>query len=111
LVTLVDRPIFAATVPNKVQAYLAVGRPIIASLDGEGARIVVEADAGLASPAEDAKALAQAILNLYRSSPDELRAMGENGRKYYQEHFDHDYLVDQLTGFLRQASQIGRDYR
>ncbi|MBM3855335.1 MAG: glycosyltransferase family 4 protein, partial [Verrucomicrobia bacterium] len=30
LVTLADRPIFAATVPNKIQAYMAVGRPIIA---------------------------------------------------------------------------------
>ena len=46
LVTLADQPIFTATVPNKVQAYIAAGRPIIACLNGEGARLVVDAKAG-----------------------------------------------------------------
>ncbi len=46
LVTLADRPIFSATVPSKIQAYMAVGRPIIACMNGEGARLVAEAQAG-----------------------------------------------------------------
>lgn len=105
LVTLADRPIFAATVPNKVQAYLAAGRPIIACLNGEGARLVVDAGAGLATPAEDAQALADTILRLYRLSSGEREKMGENGRRYYQEHFDHDHLVDELIGHLQAVSQ------
>lgn len=109
LVTLADQPIFAATVPNKVQAYMAAGRPIIACLNGEGARLVVEAEAGLATPAEDARALADTVLHLYRQSPDERERMGENGRRYYREHFDHDRLVDQLIGHLRAVSQGGKD--
>lgn len=109
LVTLTDQPIFAATVPSKVQAYLAAGRPIIACLNGEGARIVVEAGAGLATPAEDARALADTILRLYGMSPGEREKMGENGRRYYQEHFNHDHLVDQLIGHLRAVSQSGKD--
>lgn len=108
LVTLADQPIFAATVPNKVQAYLAAGRPIIACLNGEGARLVVEAGAGLATPAEDAKALADTILRLYSLSPVERERMGENGRRYYQEHFDHDRLVDQLIEHLQAVSQDGK---
>lgn len=108
LVTLADQPIFAATVPNKVQAYLAAGRPIVACLNGEGARLVVESGAGLATPAEDAKALADTILRLYRLSPVERERMGENGRRYYQEHFDHDCLVDQLIGHLQAVSQDGK---
>lgn len=109
LVTLADKPIFAATVPNKVQAYLAAGRPIIACLNGEGARLVVEAVAGLATPAEDAQALADTIMRLYRLSPSEREKMGANGRKYYQEHFDHDHLVDELIGHLRAVSQVEKD--
>ncbi len=105
LVTLADQPIFAATVPARVQAYLAAGRPIIACLNGEGARLVVEAGAGLATPAEDAKALADTILHLYRLSPVERKKMGDNGRRYYQEHFDHDQLVDQLIEHLRSACE------
>jgi glycosyltransferase involved in cell wall biosynthesis len=105
LVTLADMPIFAATVPNKVQAYLASGRPIIACLNGEGARIVVEAGAGFATPAEDARALADTILRLYRLPANEREKMGANGRHYYQEHFDHEHLVDELIGHLQTVSQ------
>lgn len=104
LVTLADQPIFVATVPNKVQAYLAAGRPIIACLNGEGARLVLEAGAGLATPAEDARALADTILRLYRLSPSEREAMGCNGRRYYNKHFDHDRLIDQLIVLLQTVS-------
>lgn len=108
LVTLADRPIFAATVPNKIQAYMAAGRPIIASLNGEGARLVVEAEAGLATPAEDPEALAEAVLRVFRLSPDERNKMGSNGRQYYQKHFDHRQLVNQLIGYLQMVSGGGK---
>lgn len=101
LVTLADQPIFAATVPNKIQAYLAAGRPIIACLNGEGARLVVEAEAGFATPAEDPKSLAEAVLLLYGLSTSERRKMGENARGYYHKHFNHDRLIDRLIVHLR----------
>lgn len=101
LVTLADREIFKATIPSKVQAYLAAGRPILACLNGEGADLVTAAGAGLAVPAEDRQALADAILRLYRMPEAEREAMGARGRLYYAEHFAHDMLVDQLIGHLR----------
>ena len=101
LVTLANQKIFSATVPNKVQAYMATGRPILACLNGEGARLVGEANAGLAVPAEDTTALAEAILRLYRMSVEEREKIGQNGRAYYKEHFDHDRLVEQLIDELR----------
>ena len=88
---------------------MAAGRPIIACLNGEGARLIVESGAGLATPAEDPMALADTILRLYRQSPDELERMGDNGRRYYQEHFDHDRLIDRLIGHLQAVSQGGKD--
>lgn len=105
LVTLADREIFAATVPNKVQAYMAAGRPIIACLPGEGARLVVEAKAGISVRAEDGKALAEAVLTLYRMSESEREQMGRNGRAYFYQNFDHDRLVDQLINELRVVAQ------
>lgn len=105
LVTLADREIFAATVPNKVQAYLAAGRPIIACLPGEGARLVVEAKAGVGVKAEDGKALAEAVLGLYKMSGSERDEMGRNGRAYFYEHYDHERLVDQLIDELRGVVQ------
>lgn len=109
LVSLSDRPIFAATVPNKVQAYMAAGRPILACLNGEGARIVVEAGAGFAVPAEDASGLAAAILRLYEMPMQERTAMGSNGRRYFKNHFDHDRLITALIGYFQSISKVGRD--
>jgi glycosyltransferase involved in cell wall biosynthesis len=100
LVSLNQAPIFSLTVPNKIQAYMASGRPIIASLNGEGARLVSESGSGLSAPAEDSVALAKAILTLYRLPAEERRQIGENGRAYYRVHFDHDILVDELIGHL-----------
>jgi glycosyltransferase involved in cell wall biosynthesis len=101
LVTLADQEIFRATIPSKVQAYLAAGRPILACLNGEGTKLVSDADAGLTIPAEDGQALAEAVLRLYRMSPKERDAMGMRGRLYYEQHFAHDMLIDQLIAHLQ----------
>lgn len=100
LVTLTDRPIFASTVPNKIQAYLAVGKPIIACMNGEGARLVQEADAGLAVQAENSKMLADAILKLHAMPQEERERLSANGQRYYRQHFDHEQLVSELIGHL-----------
>jgi glycosyltransferase involved in cell wall biosynthesis len=101
LVTLADRQIFAATVPNKIQAYMAVGRPIIACLNGEGARLVEEAGAGIAVPAEDAGQLAEAVRTLYRLPREQRDRMGASGKAYYRAHFDHEELVSELVKHLQ----------
>ncbi|MBI5890601.1 MAG: glycosyltransferase family 4 protein [Nitrosomonadales bacterium] len=111
LVTLADQEIFAATVPNKVQAYMAAGRPIIACLRGEGARLVTAAKAGLAVPAENGPALAEAVLRLYQMSVTEREEMGRNGRAYFKEHFDHERLINQLTEHLQEVSSKGESIR
>lgn len=105
LVTLADRKIFSATIPSKVQAYLAAGRPILACLNGEGAKLVVEAGAGLAIPAENGSALAEAIMDLYSMPQAEREAMGARGRIYYSEHFSHDKLIDQLIMHFQSVNE------
>lgn len=100
LVSLARSPILAQTVPSKVQAYLAAGRPIIASLDGEGARVVEQAAAGLSCPAEDAPALAEAVRRLYSAPQSERERMGRNGHRFYREHFDPEALATELTALL-----------
>lgn len=100
LVSLARSDIMALTIPSKMQAYLAAGRPIIASLDGEGARVVTEAGAGVAAPAEDAPALAAAILHLSRVGDAALSAMGEAGRRYYMSHYQSAALAGKLRDRL-----------
>ena len=107
IVTLKKEPILALTIPSKVQSYLAAGKPIIAALDGEGARIIEEAEAGLTCPAEDVAALADAVLTMYRKSPAEHKAMGKNGAVYYQKHFDRRMLLERLEEWM-EALSVGK---
>jgi colanic acid biosynthesis glycosyl transferase WcaI len=100
LVTLKREPIFALTIPSKVQPYLACGRPIVAALDGEGARIIREAEAGLACPAGDPEALAEAVLTMYRLSETERQAMGRRGRSYFEANFESEMLLDRLESLI-----------
>ncbi|MCF6178561.1 MAG: glycosyltransferase family 4 protein [Geopsychrobacter sp.] len=96
LVTLGDSPVLAAVIPSKLQAYLAAGKPVIASLNGEGARIVLEAGAGFSCPAENGTALADKVRRLYALSPEERLRLGKNGREYFDAHFDPKKQVHKL---------------
>lgn len=100
LVSLKDEEIFSYTVPSKVQAYLAAGRPIIASLRGEGAQVIDESGAGLTCQPGNGQALADAILTLKSSSAEQLKAMGNAGRDYFNEHYDMDNQTDRLIEIL-----------
>ena len=100
LVTLKRDDIFSCTIPSKIQTYLAAGKPIIASLDGEGARVIQEAGAGFVSPAEDAEKLANNIKNLYHMPSLERDEFGKAGRLYFLEHYEMDSQSLYLTQIL-----------
>ena len=110
LLTLSDRPIFALTVPRKLPAYMSGGKPILTSIQGEVAKIVNEADAGIACPAQDPTAMATAVMKLY-DLPETLRSeMGERAKKYCEQHFDShtiflklDQILTEVTGLPNQV--------
>lgn len=108
LVSLNDAPVFAQTVPSKVQAYLAAGRPILASLNGEGARVVLEAGAGLVSPAEQAEPLVDNIRRLKNMEEPERAAMGEAGRRHFMANFEMTSQVRQLIDWLSKTHRQQR---
>ena len=100
LVTLKKSKIFSLTIPSKVQSYLAGGKPILAALDGEGARVINEAKAGLICPAEDSGALAQIVLEMSRMAESEREGMGISGRAYYEANFDQEMLLDRFEHLM-----------
>ncbi|MCG2711582.1 MAG: glycosyltransferase family 4 protein [Candidatus Omnitrophica bacterium] len=96
LVILRNEEIFKLTVPAKVQSYLACAKPIIASLAGEGAKIIEEAGAGFSCQPEYPESLAQLVLKVYHMSDSERCRMGLKGREYFEKNFDRDKLLDRL---------------
>jgi glycosyltransferase involved in cell wall biosynthesis len=85
LVHLRDDPLFSITIPSKTQAYFAVGKPVLMAVHGNAAMLVEEARAGVYAEPEHPQSIADAALQLASMPPHSLKAMGENGRKYYDE--------------------------
>ena len=96
LCSLADKEIFRLTVPNKLQAYLAAGKPIIACMAGEGAQIVLDSRAGVVCCPGDGDALAGAIMKLKESSATQLKQFGTNGKRYFEKNFDDDLIMGKL---------------
>lgn len=104
LVTLKKDPLFALTIPAKVQSYFACGKPIIAALDGEGGRLMRESQAGISCSAEDPNALAEAVLKMYTMPKTEREMMGRHGRDYYLKYFERNMLIDRLQMWMKDLS-------
>lgn len=101
LVSLLDEDIFSSTIPSKVQAYLASGKPILASLGGAGAEVVSSSGAGLISSPGNAVLLAEKIKEFLLVSDSKLEDMGLKGRCYYQRHFEKNMLRKKLVSLLK----------
>jgi glycosyltransferase involved in cell wall biosynthesis len=96
LVSLKKELIFSLTIPSKIQSYMACKKPILASLDGEGSKIIDEANAGFTSNAEDYIGLKESVKKALSLSSDELYQLGINARNYYEKEFERDALINKL---------------
>lgn len=96
LVTLKDADAFNKTIPNKIQAYLAIGKPIVGSLNGAGAELIKKSGAGFAAPAQDAKSLSDIILRFSNMNDEELLNFSQNARCYFENNFEPNFLIDRL---------------
>jgi glycosyltransferase involved in cell wall biosynthesis len=91
--------LYATVYPNKVFDYMAAGKAVLLAIDGVIRQVIEEAGAGVFAPPGDAERLAETLWWMAQN-PLETRQMGENGRRYVEEHFDRAVLADQLTGIL-----------
>jgi colanic acid biosynthesis glycosyl transferase WcaI len=84
LVHLRDDPLAAIGIPQKTQAALAAGKPILMAARGSAGDLIREAEAGLVCAPGRPSEVAAAATKLADLPREELRAMGLRGRSYYQ---------------------------
>ncbi len=96
LVALNDVLVFNLTLPAKVQAYMAAGKPILASLCGEGADIVKDANCGWSVPANDYKELSTTVARIAKMNKQDLADLGNNARSYYEANFTREKCMNIL---------------
>ena len=106
LVSLKKDPVFSLTIPGKVQSYLMAGVPILGMLDGEGAQVITDSNAGLVCAAGNSEGLASAVLEMFAMNVDQRKQLGVSGRDYAQKEFGRGLLMDQLEVFLHEAVDL-----
>ena len=89
-------PVIAATLPGKVQSYMAAGKPIIGAIDGETPLVINQAECGFCVAAEDVKMLAKKIDEFSRISAEKKNLLGVNAKKYYDLHFSKKAFFEKL---------------
>lgn len=95
---------------NKLYDYLAVGRPVVFGADVAD-NPVLEADAGITVPPNDAAALALAVERVAALSPAEREAIGARARAYVQTHHDVVTLAERFAEVVRSVASGRRDTR
>ena len=103
LVSLKKDPVFSMTIPGKVQSYLMAGVPLLGMLDGDGAKVITNAAAGLVCPAGDAGGLAAIVRKMAAMSSEQRSQLGVNGRSFAKQEFDRDMLMSRLEALLQEA--------
>ena len=88
--------------------YMAAGKPIVVTMLGMVKELLRDAECGFASEPDDINTLYNNIMKLYKMSPSERAAMGENGRRYQMQHnsrkLNADIIDDIISGSSLEAS-------
>lgn len=104
LVPLAPVPVFQETVPSKIFEVMACETPVVAVLEGEGAKIVNASGGGWVTPPGDGAALAATLLAARDTPVAERARMGRQGRAYVGEHYSREGLAERYLGILRDVA-------
>lgn len=103
LVSLRSDPIFALTIPGKIQSYLTAGKPVLGMIDGEAARILKESGCGFVAPSSDYQQLAKLVTEISLMSEDQLKEIGMRAQNYARREFSRKLLFDKLELWLKES--------
>lgn len=100
LVPLRKLDLFMGAIPSKIFEILAMEKPILLGVDGEARELFIEEGrSGWFFEPENVADLESKIKEII-NSPNEIKARGENGRRYVSEKFNRDTIVQNFYDFL-----------
>ncbi len=105
LIHLRDDPLCRVGIPQKTQAYLAVGRPIIMAVHGDASDLVKQTNSGIVCVPQNAESIARAVEDLLRMPPEKRSLMGQNGKVFYEKHLSFHVGVNRMAAIISGAMQ------
>ena len=95
----------ANTVPSRLQGYMTAGKPIIASIDGGAREIINDVGCGIAVPADDEKAFADALSEFINHS-DKYVDCGKRAKAYFDTNFERTVVMKRMEGYLKKLAGV-----
>jgi colanic acid biosynthesis glycosyl transferase WcaI len=100
LLHLGDDPLFDITIPSKTQFYLAMGKPVVAAVNGETGQLLRASGASIVVPPADPPALAGAIAKMADIPRERRERMGQSGADYYRRHLSFSAAMNRTLAVL-----------
>lgn len=99
LICLEANPLFEATIPAKLQSYMACGMPILVSANGEVQEIVNDANCGWCANAGDHLLLKESILELIECRL--IKAYSRQSLNYCRQHFAIEKILSDFDLIIK----------
>ena len=100
LITLRGNNAVGNTMPGKLQAYMAAGKPVLGAINGAASEVIRESECGKCVSAGDYKGLS-ALMAEYIDHPESFADAGTNAQRYFQKHFTLDIFTDRLERLMK----------
>jgi len=101
LVHLAADSIYEITLPQKLQAYMFIGKPILLSVAGEAKTILESGNFGVSAKPGDPQSLSDAAVVLSEMSQKELHNLGSKAKMYYEENMSMQEGVNKTALAIR----------
>lgn len=100
IVSLKKDPIFALTIPGKLQTYIAVQKPILGIIEGEAAQIIKEYELGLTADPDDKEKIKELFSKAISMDQIEKEAFTQNSYALTNTLFSKDMIIDSLFSHM-----------
>ena len=105
MVIFANYPILEHNSANKFFDSLSAGKPILLNYSGWQRKILEENNAGLGCDLYDLDEFVEKVLYLH-SHREDLRKMGQNGRRAAEESFDRDKLAAEALSMIESVAEV-----
>lgn len=100
IVSLLNKPIFNATVPAKTQTYIAAQKPILAIINGETADLVKNNNLGYIANPEDIQEIKNTFIKCINTDKTTIDKFTKNSKELTDNIFNKEKIINSLEKLL-----------
>ena len=100
---LIKDEIYKSIIPSKLQAYIEIGKPILAGVEGEARNIVLNNKLGTAFGSENVDEFIEATMKIVELSSEESQEIRKRSILLYKEKFSREAGVERLHHFINNS--------